>query len=155
MQSSLVGAERQFQAFAEWLHFGFEDLVHELSGADRMDLFSHRIQGWGFASFHLLVPAALQLSLQVAQLPSRLAQMSAEPLKLSIVQVLIESDHDGAQLTKDFLLRAIGLNLFQTSLGQGAELFAGDAQQLGSVRGARGHHELKGTVGESLKGLLS
>src|SRR5260370_1427605 len=117
-----------------------------VSGADRMDLFSHRIQGGSFASFHLLVPAALQLSLQVAQLPSRLAQMSAEPLKLSIVQVLIESDHDGARLTKDFLLRAIGFYLFQTRLGQGAELFAGDGQQLGMLRGDQGAHEMKGSV---------
>src|SRR5260370_27593328 len=120
-----------------------------------MDLFSHRIQGWGFASFHLLVPAALQLSLQVAQLPSRLAQMSAEPLKLSIVQVLIESHHDGARLTEDFLLRAIGFYLFQTRLGQGAELFAGDGEQLGMLRGDQRAHEMKGSVLQSLKGLLA
>jgi hypothetical protein len=40
-----------------------------------MDLLFHRIQRGGFASLHLAVPTALQLSLQVAQLPPRLAQV--------------------------------------------------------------------------------
>jgi hypothetical protein len=72
----LVGAESQFQTFPDFLNLGFQDLLHELSGADRMDLLFHRIQCGGFASLHLAVPTALQLSLHVAQLPPRLAQVS-------------------------------------------------------------------------------
>jgi hypothetical protein len=73
VKSRLIGTECQFQAFAELLNLGFQDLLYELSGADRMDLFFHRIQGGGFAALHLAFAAALQLGLQVAQFPPRLA----------------------------------------------------------------------------------
>ena len=72
----MAGAEIQFQAFADFLNLGLQDLLHELSGADRMDLLFHRIQRGGFASLHLAVPTALQLSLQIAQLLPRLVEVS-------------------------------------------------------------------------------
>jgi hypothetical protein len=36
---------------------------------------------------------------------------------------------------EDLLLRAMDFYIFQTRLGEGAELFAGDGEQLGMLRG--------------------
>ena len=147
--------ERQFQSFADLLNLGFQDLLHELSGADRMDLLFHRIQGGGFASLHLPFAAALQLGLQVAQLPARLAQVGGEPLELSVVQILIKGHHDGPQLTEDFLVRAMDLYPFQATLGNRAELSAGDGEQLGMLRGNQRSDEMKRSVLQRLEGLLA
>jgi hypothetical protein len=40
---------------------------------------------------------------------------------------------DGARLTEHFFLRAMGFHSLQTKLGQRAELFAGDGEQLGML----------------------
>ena len=70
----------------------------------------------------------MQLRLQVAQFPPRLAQVSGEPLELSVVQILIKGQHDGTRLPEDFLLRAIGFHPFQARLGECPELSAGDGE---------------------------
>jgi hypothetical protein len=59
-----------------------------------------------------------------------------------------------AQLTEDFLLRAIGFHSFQASLGQRPELLAGNGQQFGMLRGDQRSYEMKGSVLQRLKGLL-
>jgi hypothetical protein len=120
-----------------------------------MDLLFHRIQRGGFASLHLPLPTALQVSLQIAQFPPRLAQMSREPLELSFVQILIKGHHQGTRLAEDFLLGAIGFHSFQARLSQRPELFAGNGQQLGMLRGDQRSHEMKGSVLQRLKGLLA
>ena len=91
----LAGAEIQFQAFADFLNLGLQDLLHKLSGADRMDLLLHRIQRGGFASLHLAVPTALQrrsprfcLGREYLQLAGRLRGLPRTMLESKIDEFL-------------------------------------------------------------------
>jgi hypothetical protein len=74
---------------------------------------------------------------------------------LSVIQILIKGHHNSAQLTEDFLLGAIDFHSFQARLSQRLELFAGDGQQLGMLRRNQRSHEMKGSVLQRFKGLLT
>jgi hypothetical protein len=119
-----------------------------------MDLLFHRIQGGGFAALHLAIAAALQLRLEIAQLAPRLAQVCGEPLELSVVQIRIKG-HNGARLTEDFLLGAIGFYFLQAGMPERPELSAGDKEQRGMLRGDQRSDEMKRSVLQRREGLLA
>ena len=111
LERCLVGEIGEFQTFAHGVHFGLEDQPHKLRGADRLDLFSHRLQGGRFA-FHLPFSPAFELLLQVAQLAPRFVQTGGQTLELPIEQILIERDEDSARSAEDFLFGPENLHPF-------------------------------------------
>jgi hypothetical protein len=119
-----------------------------------MNLLFHRIQRGGFAALYLSLPAALQLGLQVAQFPRALLRCAVSPWSCPS-QILIKGHDDGTRLTEDFLLGAIDFHFFQAGLRQRPELFAGNGQQLGMLRGNQRAHEMKGRVLQRLECLLA